>query len=165
MILEHRLERQIADAIRPDVDGLYVSRAWDIADAGNVKGDESADTGAVLAVTVSPRTMPDYGGGTNRVEADFQVSVACSVSADADPTGALLCDVWERVSAKVWEWVKDQTAEQDTELSVVDDEDTGALVFSPGGVMYTGGQPPTFVRSANMWTWSLGFTVKGIINE
>lgn len=163
MILEQQIERQIIDAIKADGDAVYYSGAWNVAQVGDVKGDESTDTGATVAVTVQPRVMPDYGGGVDDVEADFGVAVACSVSSDADPTGSLLMSIWERTSAKVWNWVKNQTAEQTTELTVTDED--GRLLFSPGGVQSNGGTPPTFVAQAHMWTWSISFTVKGIISE
>lgn len=162
MIIEQQIERQIVQAIRSDDESVYYSGAWDMAPPGDVKGAEGEDTGAVVAVTVAPRVMNGYGGGVDEVEADFGVTVGCSVSADSDPTGSLLAALWERTSAKVWEWVRNQTADQETALTV---RDEGRVVFSPGGVMSNGGTPPTFVQQAHLWTWSISFTIKGIISE
>lgn len=163
MIIEKQLESQLIAALRSDGDGVYWSGAWSVADNGFVKGDESSDTGAVVAVTVQPRAMPDYGGGFASVEADFGVSVSCSMSADADPTGAKIVALWESISGKVWRWVVNQTSEQETELTVKDADDD--VVFAPGGVMQNGGTAPTYVGQAHMWNWSISFTVKGIITE
>lgn len=160
MILEQKLEQQIVDAVRADgLDGVYYSGAWDEALAGDVKGDEG-DAVAVVSVTVSPRQMADYGGGVDFVEADIPVTISCSVGGDTDPTGTTLLALYTRAAEKVWSWVKCVTAEQDSDLTVVVDEDE---IFSPGGVMQSSGKPPTCVRG--VWSWEISFVVKGIIKE
>lgn len=164
-MIEQRLEQQIIAALR-EVAGAapYYADAWGIAAAGDVKGDEPSDGGSVVSVTVSPRQMATYGGGVPEVEAEFPVAVACSISADADPTGAEMFGLVDVITAKIWEWVRAQTTGQETELTVID-EDGETVLFSPGGVMSTGGTAPQFVQAAHMWTWSIGFNVKGIITE
>lgn len=164
MILEQQLERQIIAAVKTDDESVYYSGAWSQTETGDVKGAESSTTGAVVTVTVSPRVMDTYGGGVDEVAADFGVAINCAISADADPTGAQMLTLWQSVSSKVWSWVKNQTSEQTTELTVFD-APTNRVIFSPGGVMSNGGTAPTWVAQAHMWTWSISFTVKGIITE
>lgn len=159
MIVEQQLEKQVIAAIRDqELDAVYYSGVWSEAECGTVKGDEG-EAAAVVAVTVSPRTMESYSGGVPYSPADIGVTVSCIVGSETDPTGALLLRLYDRVSVKVWEWVKDATASQQTELTVRDAD--GETVFAPGGVRQDGGQAPLF--GGNAWSWSLSFTIRGII--
>lgn len=159
MIVEREIERQIIQAFREDGYGVYYSGAWTEPQAGEVKGDEDDDA-CVVAVTVAPRRMTDYSGGYELVEAEIPVSVSCSVSTDADPTGAQLMSLYERISKKIWSWVKGVHTGDHNELVVADGE---GLAFEPGGVQQSEGVPPTYSAAAHIWSWRLGFNVKGII--
>lgn len=160
MMIEQMLEAKIVEAIRQD--GVYYSRAWDVTEDGAVKGDEPASTGAVVSVNVSPRQMDSYSGGVEYVAAEFPVSISLAMSADADPTGAALIGLYERVASVVWDWVKDVDCVAETALTLTRD---GVEVFTPGGVMQTSGSAPTYSSAARMWVCSLSFTVRGIIKE
>lgn len=163
MIIEQTLEAQIIEAFRAALsDGVFYSGAWQTAAVGEVKGDEPADADTVCAVTVSPRSMPDYGGGQGFVEADFPVSVYVNVRGELDATGIRALEVWNCVAPIVWRWVTDADAQTVTALTVTRE---GEAVFQPGGVQQTGGTPPTWNAQTRAWSFGIDFTVKGIITE
>lgn len=160
MIVEQKLEQQIVAAISSAYPDVYYSPSWGVAQSGDVKGDEPVNTGAVVAITVSQMRTPTYCEGSN-LEVEIPVEISCSVAAEADPTGELLFALYERTSGRVWDWVRFQTAEVETELTVFDGD---SVAFAPGGVARDGGQPPVYGGAARMWTWSIAFTVKGILS-
>lgn len=163
MIIEQTLEAQIIEAFRSAIsDGVFYFGSWQSAAVGEVKGEEPADAVAVCSVTVSPRSMPDYGGGHGFVEAEFPVSVYVNVRGELDATGVRALAVWEAIAPIVWKWVSDADAQTVTALTVTRE---GEAIFQPGGVQQTGGTPPTWNAQASAWSYVIDFTVKGIITE
>lgn len=163
MIIEREIESQIIQALRsPGLDAVMFSGAWTSAESGSVKGEEDESAVAVMSVTVSPRFMETYAGGYGDVVADIPVNVSFAVSAESDPTGALMIAAYESASARIWHWVKTVDAQTESDLAVVGDD--GSAMFSPGGVMSGGGTPPVYSSAARMWSWSIQFNIKGIIH-
>lgn len=163
MIIEKQLEKQIIDALKSDCQiPVYFSGAWDSAGVGEVRGDEG-DAKTVCAVTVSPRSMPEYGNVVRAVVADLNVQIDVAQVVEDDAQGVKVLELWEVFAPVVWSWVKGTRVGGLNELTIESGE--GKPSFHPGGVQQTGGTAPAYDSQRGMWTFSISFTVRGIVRD
>lgn len=149
-MIEKDIEARIIAAIAAlNLPGLDIRGAWQSVDAGNVKGEESADAPAALAVAVSPRAFETFG----ICVATMEVALALSVRADLCPTGAAL----ETYAAPIAAMLDDLNINMDI------DHDCGMAVdgFKPKSVQVSGGSGPVFDRDAGAWAVTWNFTLRG----
>lgn len=162
-MIEAKLESQIIQALAAQAaPGVWFSGAWNPAADGAVKGSEPEGVETVVAVTVSPRVMDDYNGGDADCVVAIPVSVGAYVRGELDATGASTLALYCSIFGKIWGLVKSQTSDASTILTV---EEGGVETFTPGGVLLTGGNAPTWDAQTKSWSFSLSFTVKGVSHD
>ena len=154
-MIEKDLESRIVAAIEAlGVSGLEVRGLWKPVVVGLVKGEETESAiPAAAVVRVSPRAYDAVTFPT----AAFDCSVAIAVRTDLDPTGAILAAASDAVSAML---ARLHRTVAHGRFSGLDVPGLEVAAFH-----LTGGDGPTFDRTAATWAVNYNFTVVGVVSD
>ena len=149
-LVEKRIMEQIETALTlSGVEGVKVYGAWQPADAGAVKAVETADALGLVSVKVSPR---EYATPTVP-HATLATTVAFSMRAEADPTGAKRLAVADAISQLLFSW-QDSFAAFAAAFAGIDGLAVCGFTLSGGDVGVD--------RTASLWTYTHNLTINAI---
>ena len=153
MMLEKSIEANIIAAIADlNLDGLDIHGAWQAANAGEVKDEESDGAPATLAVAVSPRSVETFG----ICVCSMNVALSLVVRTDLDPTGAALETYVAPIADLLTRWNRTMDCVNPCGMEVEGE-------FAPGGLQLTGGSGPEFDREMCIWAVVFNFTLRGTL--
>lgn len=148
-MIEKFLEDKVITAIDSlGIEGLHVVGSWSTPE------EETAETAAILAVVVGPRTYSRY----TVCEATFPVSLELVVSTAVDKDGELFLNAATAISNMLHVWNMNKHNEAKTALAV-----DGKL--SIGGIRVEGGDAPFYDRDNAHRSTSISFSVTGFVSH
>jgi hypothetical protein len=151
VILEKVIEEKVVSLLRERIDNpaVVVCGAWDVAIAGEVKGEEQAGEAARLLVAASAPAFDTYESGV----AEVAVSFALVVRKEASPNGALLVELLDAVEQLRLPFQFDRA-----HLATLE-----TPAFAVCGARVDAGDPPAYHAAANAWTVARSLVLKGVI--
>lgn len=148
-MIEKLLEDKVIDAVKAlDISGLKVIGSW------SIPTEETAQTDALLAVVVSPRSYSKY----TICEASFPVSMDLVVSSSIDKNGTKFLDAATKLTDMLHRWNMNKNNEAKTALAVEDK-------LSIGGIRVEGGESPIYDREKARRSFSISFQVVGFVSH
>ena len=145
---EEKVAAAVAAALLPR-NGVKIVGAYEAAEAGEVKGEETAADGIVVGIAVGAPAWDAYLVPS----CSMPVALSVAVRREVAPTGDALEKVMAPISNLLMQLQHDATA---VDRLLTSEE------FQADGVRVDGGPPPSYSSAKHAWTVARTFTVRGV---
>ena len=149
-LVEKDLEQSIA-ALFANIQGAKIITAWGSVPQGEVKDELTPAAGVVISIAAAP---PQYDAFTVP-SCSIAVAVVVEIRRETAPDGAALAAAIEPIAAVL----------NGLQANVENVAALSSESFDADGARLDGGQPPTFVTTANVWRVVRSFTIRGVVKE
>lgn len=154
MLIERDIETKIKDKLVDVINDEFVEviSSWQPSDSDSIKGENNKESHSIVSIFISPRTHDAFSLPT--VNMNGMIALDCRV--EQCPTMKEVSEIYEKISDLMDDWHYDATKFSE-EISTDD--------FYATEIMLTGGDKVVFDRNQDVWTVSIGFTIRGNVNH